>query len=185
MQQAEAQGDISNSSPSGEDSSTSAPDFEPQVTKSILRSSTARKVEIVTPELVSVIDRCGLSSQNTMLLVSSTVNAVGQNIENMNLSRSTINRRRQTHRASIDSNIRSNFQPGDFLTVHYDEKKMKDHTGGVDGQNTQVNRLAIVVSNESGYKLLEIPKIDNGTGDSIAKAVYTIDSIVHSKNGSC
>lgn len=170
--QARTHAKISSSTLSEHDSYTSASDYEPQVTKRLRRRPNETKAEVVTAEVVSAIDRCGVSSQDAMLVMSVTINAAGQDISDMNLSKSTIDRRRHTHRASIDSNIRDTFESGDSsLTVHYDEKKMRDNTGGVDRRNVTVNRLAIVVSNEAGYQLLGIPKINNGTGDTIAKAV--------------
>lgn len=36
------------------------------------------------------------------------------------------------------------------------------------------HRLAVVVSHENGYKLFEIPKIVDGKGQTIAKAVYSV-----------
>lgn len=49
---------------------------------------------------------------------------------------------------------------------------MKDTTGGVDRRNVLINRLAVVVSHENGYSLIQIPKIDNGKGITVAKAVH-------------
>lgn len=154
-------------------SSDSASDYEPPIEKEFPERKTAIKEEIISPEMVSVIDRCQISDQDAMLLMSSTLIAAGKDIGEVNLSRSTIGRRRRLQRAEIVSNIRNTFETDDsFLTVHYDEKKLRDFTGGVERQNATVNRLAVVVSFDKGYKLLEIPKIINGSGATVAKAVH-------------
>lgn len=154
-------------------SSDSASDYEPSMEKKCPERKTENKEEIVSTEVVSVIDRCQISDQDAMLLMSTTLNAAGKDIGEVNLSRSTIGRRRRSTRAEIVGSIRNTFETVDsFLTVHYDEKKLRDFTGGVERQNATVNRLAIVVSFDKGFKLLEIPKIINGSGATVAKAVH-------------
>lgn len=71
-----------------------------------------------------------------MVMISTTLNASGRDITEVNLSRATIAKRRKSYRPVIESEIRNAFESVDsFLTVHYDEKKMKDTTGGVYRRN--------------------------------------------------
>lgn len=137
-------------------------------------SKKLKKKEVITPEVVAAIDRCGISDQHGMIIMSSTLNALGQDISKINLSRATIAKRRKFHRPNIESEIKNAFESVDsFLTLHYDEKKMLDTTNGVDKRNVLVNRLAVVVSHFNGYKLIEIPKIKDGKGLTVAKGVFS------------
>lgn len=131
------------------------------------------KTDVTTSAVVEALDRCQMSSQQAMMVISPCLAAVGVASENVTLSRSTINRRRSEHRISIDKNIRDTFESGDtLLTVHFDGKKMKDNTERAAGRKMDVERLAIVVSSIRGCKLLAIPKIANGAGQTIADYVY-------------
>lgn len=154
------------------DNSSFTSDYEPSERKDV-KNSTAINKNIISPDMVSALDRSGISNQAALLMISATVNASGKDISEMSLSRSTIGRRRRKHRVEIVGNIQSTFDTGSsFVNVHYDEKKLENFTGGVNRQNMHVNRLAIVVSFDEGCKLLEIPKINNGSGATVAKAVY-------------
>lgn len=51
--------------------------------------------------------------------------------------------------------------------IHWDSKLLQSIHG-----NEKVDRLAIVVSQESGSQLLGVPKIARGTGEAMADAVY-------------
>lgn len=149
--------------------SSSASEFEPPKKKGRTKS------EVISPQIASVADRCGLSNQDTFLFMSTALASSGENLERKNLSLSTVRERRHTFRSNIAGEIRENFDPGDsFLMVHYDENKMPDFTGGVDKQMVNVTRLCIVVSTEAGFKLLEVPKLNNGQGNTIANAVYDV-----------
>lgn len=139
------------------------------------KSRCGSKKEIISPEVVAAVDRSTASSENAMLIISAALNAAGENIDDYKLSSSTINNRRHQHRATIDHRIRTTFKFDDhFLSVHYDEKKLKDYTGGNARRNVPVNRLAVATSFTSGYKLLDIPKINDGTGKTIADSVIDV-----------
>lgn len=64
-QEAKANDEIVSTSASEHDSYTSASEYEPEPStkRRALRSST-KKEEIITPEIVSAIDRCGLSNDS-------------------------------------------------------------------------------------------------------------------------
>lgn len=55
-----------------------------------------------------------------------------------------------------------------FATIQWDEKLLLDLTG-----NEKVERLAVVLSQESGFQLLGVPKIENSTGEAMAQKVYS------------
>lgn len=53
--------------------------------------------------------------------------------------------------------------------MHWDEKILPSITS-----KESVNRLAVLISGENITKLLEVPKILNGTGKAQAEGVYNI-----------
>lgn len=159
---------------------TSSPsEYEPPVppkrTRNRSSDESAHKKEIITPEVVAAIDRCQMTDRGAMMVIAPIVMAAGGDIEKVNLSAATIRRRRSSHRTSIDSRIRENYDSGGtIVTIHYDEKKMKDHTIGMANENKMINRLDVVASCLKGCKLLGIPKIADGKGQTIADSVFGI-----------
>lgn len=77
--QAEANDKIVSTSASEHDSSTSVSEYrpEPPTKRRALRSST-KKEEIITPEMVSAMDRCGMSDQKSMIMIPTTLKFPGQ-----------------------------------------------------------------------------------------------------------
>lgn len=63
--------------------------------------------------------------------------------------------------------MKTNFSPNVPLTVHWDGKMLED----ISGQEV-VDRLPILVSGQSVDQLLGVPKIESGSGELTATAVY-------------
>lgn len=169
------QSDVQSSSSSDrESSSASASDYEPLVRPTRSRTESTRKKEIITSTVVAALDRCQMSNKGAMMVLAPVAAAAGANLNKTNISAATINRRRHSLRASIASRVRENYDSGGtIVTVHYDGKKMKDCTGGITNRDQTINRLAIVASSLKGCKLLAIPKIANGVGQTIADSVFS------------
>lgn len=155
---------------SSTETETSSPsEFEPPEPSS---ENVAERKDIVSTEITEALDRCQMSSQQAMMVLAPCLVNSGINIKKTIISRSTITNRSREHRALTSIDIRDNFDPGDtLLTVHFDGKKMRDHSEEAIGRNATVERLAIVVSSINGCKLLAIPKIENGLGQTIADSV--------------
>lgn len=133
------------------------------------------KQEIVTKEVAGTLDRLGLSNRSAFIILSIVSNALGHSLNDLKLSPSTIINSRRKYREMIVTDIRENFQPDTFLTVHWDGKRMEDLTTSTSTNtitNLDIERLAIVVSGGGNSKLLAIPKLENGTGLRQAEAVF-------------
>ncbi|ESN97375.1 hypothetical protein HELRODRAFT_124064, partial [Helobdella robusta] len=80
-----------------------------------LSSSASKKTLTVqdmlsSPDVASALDRINLSDRKFTVLAAAIAQASGQDIRDTSLSRSTIHRKRQQHRSTIDSSIRQQFQ---------------------------------------------------------------------------
>lgn len=163
----------SDSTSSTEVDSSSTSEYERKEQNTLKRSrKKVPKKEIISPEVVQALDRCQISSQQAMMVLSPSLAASDLKVEDVNISRATIARRRRKFRVSISTDIRDSFHHCDtLLCVHYDEKKMEDHSNEAVARH--VNRLAIAVSSMEGCKLISVPKIENGLGKTIADSVLT------------
>ncbi|ESN98184.1 hypothetical protein HELRODRAFT_84940 [Helobdella robusta] len=112
-----------------------------------LSSSASKKTRTVqnmlsSPDVASALDRINLSDRKFTVLAAAIAQASGQDIRDTFLSRSTVHRKRQQHRSTIDSSIRQQFQDRDKnpLLVHWDGKIMNDDP------HSRTDRLAVVVT---------------------------------------
>jgi hypothetical protein len=127
-----------------------------------------KREHIISPDLAMALDRTKLSDRKAMLVLSAAASACGKDINEVVLSRSTLQRQRSATRKTIANDIKQTFTPNTPLTVHWDGKIMKDVES-----NETVDRLAIVVSGGGNSKLLAVPKLVSGTGLQTAEAVVT------------
>jgi hypothetical protein len=102
-------------------------------------------------------------------VLAATAESLGHDIDELNISRSSIRRGRQTFRADQARFLKDNFQSSVSLVVHWDEKLLEDLTG-----NEQVDRLPVIVSGARVNQLLGVPKLISGTGEAQACAVYKL-----------
>lgn len=72
-------------------------------------------------------------------------------------------------RKKISVEIKESFNPRVNLTIHWDGKIFSALTS-----KNKVDRLAVLVSGEGVSKLLGVPAITSGTGESQANAVYKL-----------
>ncbi|ESN92918.1 hypothetical protein HELRODRAFT_165054 [Helobdella robusta] len=66
-----------------------------------------------SPDVALALDRINLSDKKFKVLAAAIAQASGQDIRDTSLSRSTVHRKRQQHRSTIDSSIRQQFQDRD------------------------------------------------------------------------
>ena len=131
-------------------------------------TSQCKKKCVVTPTLAMALDRTKASDCNAFMVVASTVNALGVDIDDVVLSRSTLQRQRSALHKAIAEDIKESFATDVPITVHWDGKILEDITGS---KNTE--RLPILVSGEGKSKLLGVPKC-SGKGTDIANAVTEV-----------
>ncbi|ESO05704.1 hypothetical protein HELRODRAFT_171365 [Helobdella robusta] len=140
-----------------------------------LSSSASKKTRTVqdmlsSPDVASALDRINLSDRKFTVLAAAIAQASGQDIRDTSLSRSTVHRKRQQHRSTIDSSIRQQFQDRDRnpLLVHWDGKIMNDDP------HSRTDRLAVVVTGCNVEKILGIVKIASSTGQAQANATFQL-----------
>ncbi|ESO02774.1 hypothetical protein HELRODRAFT_174188 [Helobdella robusta] len=140
-----------------------------------LSSSASKKTRTVqdmlsSPDVASALDRINLSERKFTVLAAAIAQASGQDIRDTSLSRSTVHRKRQQHRSTIDSSIRQQFQDRDRnpLLVHWDGKIMNDDP------HSRTDRLAVVVTGCNVEKILKIVKIASSTGQAQANAIFQL-----------
>lgn len=121
---------------------------------------------ILTPSLAAVLDRSKVTDRKATLILAEAAQSFGQNLDELNINRSSIRRQRQLQRKQMTSFLKTEFTAEVPLTVHWDGKLMKDLT-----TQAHVDRLPILVSGSGVSQLLQVAKIPNGTGKEQAKAV--------------
>ncbi|GBM47788.1 hypothetical protein AVEN_260072-1 [Araneus ventricosus] len=90
---------------------------EPGTSKSVIRK------DFITQKLVAVLDRCQLSIRNSVFILEATIDAVGCNIDEFLLSKSSIRRIRAEKRKERAENIKIDFhfdEVPDEVTLHWD-----------------------------------------------------------------
>ena len=124
------------------------------------------------PEVAGALDRVNLPDRRAAFVVGTVAKALGHNISDMTLSRSSIRRSRNKNRemqASVHQEFINN-KPA--LLLHWDGKLLPDITGGKE----TVDRIAVLVTSSGEEMLLGVPKIGRGTGKEQAEAcLATLD----------
>lgn len=113
------------------------------------------------------LDAAKLSHRKAAIVLTKTLKNVGKDPLEYSVNYSSIQRLRMKHRKAVASNLRKEFKPDVPLTVHWDGKLIEDITG-----HETVDRLPILVSGQGVDQLLAVPKLDRGTGEACASAVY-------------
>ena len=125
-----------------------------------------RKKNIVTTEVAAALDRVKLPDRGAMFVVSAVAQAIGVELEDVALSRNTIQSARATTRQSVSAVQKAAFMCGNPLLLHWDGKLLPDITGSKE----LVDRVAILVTGGQTEQLLAVPKIGRGTGDEQCNA---------------
>ena len=123
--------------------------------------------QIISAQVASALDRTKTSHRNAVYILASTAGALGHDSSNIAITKDSIRRKRTTRRSTLAKETYDSFSSKGPLVVHWDGNMMCDVTS-----NESNDRLAVVVSGEGISKLLGVPKIPDGTGESQAKAVY-------------
>ncbi|GBM40928.1 hypothetical protein AVEN_212958-1 [Araneus ventricosus] len=101
-----------------EDFPTLIQSSEPGTNKSVMRK------DFITPKLVAALDRCELSMRDSVFILEATIDALGCNIDEFPISKSSIQRNRTEKRKERAENIKIDFQNKvpDVVTLHSDGK---------------------------------------------------------------
>ena len=126
-------------------------------------------------DVASALDRINLSDRKFTILAAAIAKADGQNLEDGTLSRSTVKRKRATHRETIDKTVCEEFRFTEKspLVLHWDSKLMKDRTNKMNRKVT-VDRLPVLVTGYGINKILGVAKLSSGTGEAYTSNIYRI-----------
>jgi hypothetical protein len=124
------------------------------------------KTNILTPAVLSSLDRTKTSDRNAVQIIAPVIQAAGQDINEYTISRSSIRRSRQMNRTNMSSQLKMGFNPQKPMVLHWDGKLMNDLTG-----DEKIDRLPIIVSGSGIEQLLCVPKLPSGTGKAMAEAM--------------
>ena len=131
-----------------------------------------RKVEnYLTNDVCSSLDRHIISDRRALMVVGTVAKAINhdrdQPLDGVALSRETLRRTRRKSRSHKANETQDNFNPHDFIVIHWEGKKMFDLKG-----NFKRERLSIVATGCNKSQFLNAPMLDSGTGEATANAVY-------------
>jgi len=157
---------VTMTSGSSDDTDSSYSETRPVVPRK-RRLKKSKALDVVSSETAAALDRTRTSDRKAAYILSAFASDLGQKVQNLPISRSSIQRSRIRHRRDIAHEIRRNFSPEVVLTVHWDGKLVEDVA-----QKCRVDRLAVVVSGNGVSQLLGVPRIPTGTGECQAQAVY-------------
>ena len=131
-------------------------------------SAPIKAQRFVTNSVAAALDRTQVTDREAPHLLAATAQALGHNIMELSLSRSSIRRVRRQYRTECTAAIKLQFAPSTPLIVHWDGKLLPDITG-----KEKVDRLPVIVSGVDLEQLLSVPKIPSGTGAAQAGAVLS------------
>lgn len=122
---------------------------------------------INSPDVSAVLDRTGISSPKFTLLCGAIAGVIGEDLNEVTLSASTVEKRRKIHRDRIVTIIKDDFMSSarTHLVLHWDGKKLLDTTNeSLALRKKKVERLAVVVTGADTQKIITIAKTKDGTG---------------------
>ncbi|XP_074111084.1 uncharacterized protein LOC141535159 [Cotesia typhae] len=123
--------------------------------------TTRAKINILTPELISALDRANVSSRNAMFIIAPVLSSVGVNVEDTTLSYRTIQRTGMLLRKDIAIGLKDNFKAHDKYVVHWDGKILNDIS-----ESKFVDRLPIILTAFGTEQLLGVPKMNSGSAEN-------------------
>lgn len=120
----------------------------------------------MTPALACALDRTNTSSRNATYILAAAASSLGLNVNDINMSSSTIHRSRIKFRKEVAELLKKDLRVAKCLVVHWDGKLLPDLVG-----EATVERLPIIVSGIGTEQLLGVPKLPTGTGANQATAI--------------
>ncbi|XP_074096106.1 uncharacterized protein LOC141525489 [Cotesia typhae] len=126
------------------------------------------KINVLTPEVVSALDRANVSSRNAMFIIAPVLSAVGIKIEDTTLSYRSIQRARMVQRKDIAQGLKDNFKTHDKYVVHWDGKMLNDLI-----ESKSVERLPVLLTAYGTEQLLGVPIMNSGTAVNQTSAILS------------
>ena len=106
--------------------------------------------------------------KTNVFLLTEAAKSLGCNLEDLNISRTSIQRRRQIQRMNFAQSVKYKIHPTISPTVHWDGKIIPDLTS-----KDKIDRLLVFFSGFEVDKLVAVLQQESGTGlDQAGAAVY-------------
>ncbi|GBO18194.1 hypothetical protein AVEN_2198-1 [Araneus ventricosus] len=123
--------------------------------------------DFITPKLIAALDKCQLIMGDSVLVLEDTIDALGCNIDEFPISKSSVQRIRTEKRKERVENIKIYFQNEvpDVVTLHCDGKLFP-------ARKSKEERLPIVISYGLNEQLIALPRLDNSTSKEQAQAIW-------------
>ncbi|GBN15332.1 hypothetical protein AVEN_184217-1 [Araneus ventricosus] len=118
--------------------------------------------DFITPKLVAALDRHQLSMRDSVFILEATIDALGCNIDEFPISKSTIQRIRTEKWKERAENLKSDFLQNevlDVLTIHCDGKLLL----ALSARKSKEERFPIVISYGLKKQLIAVPRLDNSS----------------------
>ncbi|GBM74254.1 hypothetical protein AVEN_210014-1 [Araneus ventricosus] len=102
------------------------------------------RTDFITPKLVVALDKGQLSMRDSVFILEATIDALGCNIDELPISKSSIQRIRTEKRKECAKSIKIDFQNKvpDVVTLHSDGKLLP----ALSARKSNEERLPIVIS---------------------------------------
>lgn len=125
-------------------------------------------INVVDDKLVAVFDHCKISDRNAVRLIVALCSSLNIDVNPLIVNRSSIHRSREKIREEKVKVIKELFKTEDLnaSVLHWDGKILKTSSG------KSKERLPVVLSCGQIEKILAIPVLDVGTGQSQADAMF-------------
>jgi hypothetical protein len=170
-----ASNDESSSNSSIVEDSMSQSEAGPSAPKAPRMRALRGTVSVVNPEVAAALDRTNTSDRKAAHILSAiaATRQLGDNVEDLIVSRAAIRRARMKHRKAFTQEVKVTFGPAVPLTLHWDGKIMDNLTVTGPGSD-RVDRLPVLVSGHNVVKLLAVPKLVDGTAKVATEAIVKI-----------
>lgn len=167
MDETDTDDDIQMDEPVGTDTDMDVVNYDADA--NIVLSPQRGVVHFINEKIVSVLDKCKVSDRDAIHLLIAVAEALGHNVQQLIINRTSLQKARKSHRESIATKLKDNYKlnPNVPCIVHFDGKLLPNIHGKL-----KVDRLPVIVSNKNGDQLLGIPSLRNGTSQEICAAVF-------------
>lgn len=155
------------SSSSSIKSAFSDEDFQCSLKKTPKREGTKKSQVLKDPVLLATWDRENLSVRQATTSFAAAASAMGVQVSDLALSRSTVHRVRRSGREALAKQLGSTSATPDRLVLHWDGKLLP----AISGEQEVQDRIAVLVTGEGQEQLLGVPLALDGTGQRMAEVV--------------
>lgn len=107
---------------------------------------------LLSKDVTSALDRSKVTDHQAVNLLADAAHSLGHNVDDVTVSRSSIQRARFSNRLKTAADVKTSFDPQVPLTVHWDSKLLPDLVG-----REKVDRLPVIITGIDAECLLGAP----------------------------